>query len=189
MTRGVPAIQRVENGHVEWSGQGKVGFRRGLGCPARGAMLCWLSGSSLSSVASAHCDRTAVHPFFLGPEEATTSLCLQGILLYLYFPEWQCWPSEGHAVGGEGKNMVWIMGLSSGAGSPGWGMGMCKWAGTWPCPGLTAVPLCPLARRWWAGCIRLGSLHDRLSPLLWPALSSNWHNLPLEKCFPIELYK
>lgn len=100
MTRGVPAIHRIEGGRcaVEWSREGGL-MEAGLGCPAGGVTQCWVSGSSLSLVASAHCDRRAVQPFFLSPEEATTSWCLQSILLYPYFSEWQRWLPEG----GEGE--------------------------------------------------------------------------------------
>lgn len=76
----------------------------------------------------------------------------------------------------------------------------------WECvneldPGLAlgerAVPLhllAPiLARRWWEGGVYdLVLSVPRLSPLFGPSISSIWHNLPLEKCFPIvpkELYK
>ena len=139
-------IVKTSSGPAVWrkvgDGQGEAGFRRrGTGSRLEGTDRagCMVSSSSWGPQSSLS---QGCH---VALEEVFASLCLHDILLYAHFPEREWGAPKGWPVRREGGKYGADYGVCPwGPGAKGWSMGMCKWAGTWPCPanqGLSALVL------------------------------------------------
>ena len=141
-TSGVTAVWRKVGDlcGLEWPRRGRI-QEAGHGQQAGGDRPCWVRGvlklletSELPVMGKRYSLRRGLRIFVSARHPAVCS-----------FPRTQMRGSRG-LTRKTRRGKIWcrLWSLSLGVGAQGWGMGMCKWAGTWPCPadqGLSALVL------------------------------------------------